>query len=335
MSTLARSAALAKYSGIAKGLGIDPVRMVGQAGLDQQCLLTPDLRVPEASLAHVLEASAKASQCATLGLLVGDAWRLSDFGVLSLLLQHQPTLRQAMTELKRYRHLLTDSVMVDVAEYRNVALLQVALVTERSHPGTQSMELAVGVLLSLCRFQLGAQWTPRGVHFSHAAPANVSTHQRVFGPALEFGSEFDGIVVSKDDLDRVKEASDPNMVRYAQSFIDMQPRGNERNIAHDVRRAVHILLPSGRSNIDQVSQSLGLHTRTLQRQLEQTGESFQALVNEVRREQAIRYLEGRAHSITQITQMLGFAETSAFSRWFSRQFNVSPSRWTSQMNQVQ
>jgi AraC-like DNA-binding protein len=87
------------------------------------------------------------------------------------------------------------------------------------------------------------------------------------------------------------------------------------------------LLPRGRSHIDQVSQSLGLSTRTLQRQLEQSAESFQGLINEVRREQAVRYLEGNIHSITQITQLLGFAETSAFSRWFSQQFSVPPSRW--------
>ena len=76
-----------------------------------------------------------------------------------------------------------------------------------------------------------------------------------------------------------------------------------------------------------MSQSLGLSTRTLQRQLAATGDNFQTLVNEVRREQATHYLEGRAHSMTQITELLGFAETSAFSRWFSQQFNVSPSRW--------
>jgi AraC-like DNA-binding protein len=155
----------------------------------------------------------------------------------------------------------------------------------------------------------------------------VQAHHRVFGHAIEFGSEFDGLVLGKDELDQLNPHSDPNMARYAQNFIDMQPRRSEPNMANDVRRALHVLLPRGRSNIDQVSQSLGLSTRTLQRQLAATGDNFQTLVNEVRREQATHYLEGRAHSMTQITELLGFAETSAFSRWFSQQFNVSPSRW--------
>jgi len=327
MNTLVRSVTLAKYSGVARGLGIDPVEMVRHVGLDRQCLFTPDMRVPEASWTQVLETSAKAAQCNTLGLMVGESWRLSDFGVLSLFLQHQPTLRQTLIELKRYRHLLSDSVMVDIAEYPYVSVLQLALVAHRAHPGRHRLELAMGALLSLCRFQLGAQWTPRRVHFSHEAPANVQAHQCLFGPSLEFGSEFDGIVLGKDELDRVNTSSSPDMARYAQNFIDLQPRSSERNVAHDVRRALHVLLPRGRSNLDQVSQSLGMSARTLQRQLEQMGENFQSLVNEIRRDQATRYLDGRLYSITQITQLLGFAETSAFSRWFSQQFDMPPSRW--------
>lgn len=206
-------------------------------------------------------------------------------------------------------------------------MLQLALVSGRSHPGRQRMELALGALLCLCRHPLGAQWQPRRVHFRHTAPAQVQAHQRVFGPAIEFGSEFDGLVLSPGELDQLNPHSDPSMARYAQNFIDLQPRSSEPHMANDVRRALHVLLPRGRSNIEQVSQSLGLSTRTLQRQLAATGDNFQALVNEVRREQAMHYLEGRAHSMTQITELLGFAETSAFSRWFSQQFNVSPSRW--------
>ena len=95
------------------------------------------------------------------------------------------------------------------------------------------MELAIGALMSLCRFQLGAQWMPRRVHFCHAAPADgVQAHHRVFGPALEFGSEFDGIVLGHDDLDRVNPACDPTMARYAQHFIDLQNKlGRAGNIA--------------------------------------------------------------------------------------------------------
>lgn len=326
MTPLVRSATFAKYSAVARGLGIDPVRMVSHAGLDRSCLVTPDMRVPEASLAQVLDASAKAASCASLGLMVGESWRLSDFGVISLLLQHQPTLRQALQELTHYRHLMSDSVVVDVTDFPSVSIVQLALVTGRAYPGRQPMELAMGALLSLCRHQLGPLWMPRSVHFSHAAPQSTQLHQRLFGAQLEFGSEFDGIVLAQGELDRVNALSDPLMAGYAKDFVDLQPR-RTRSVAHDVRRAVHVLLPRGRSSVDQVAQSLGLSARTLQRHMEQEGVNFQAVVNEVRRELAMRYLEGQVHSVSQIAELLGFAQTSVFSRWFSQQYGRPPSRW--------
>jgi len=327
MTIQVRSITLSKYSTIARGLGMDPVGMLRHVGLDPSCLLTPDLRVPEASLASLLDASSKTTHSSSLGLLMGETWRLSDFGVLSLLLQHQPTLRHTLSELQNYRHLLSDSVAIDITEYPQLTVLQCALVTGRSHPGRQPMELTVAALLSLCRHQLGQHWMPRRVHFVHAAPPHTGIHQRVFGANLEFGSDFDGLVLSKDELDRPNTLSDPNMARYARDLIDLQPRGESRQLSHAVHRAVHMLMPRGHHSIEQVGQQLGLSARTLQRQLGQEGANFQTLVNDVRREQALRLIDGRAHSITEVAQMVGFAETSAFSRWFSQQFGVPPSRW--------
>lgn len=326
MTIHVRSVSLAKYSAIARALGMDPVSMLRHVGLDPSCLLTPDLRIPEVSLANLLEASSKSGDSRSLGLLMGESWQLSDFGVLSLLLQHQPTLRQALAELKNYRHLLSDSVVIDITEHQQVAVVQCALVTGRTHPGRQPMELAVAALLSLCRHQLGAHWMPRRVHFAHAAPLSTVIHQRVFGPHLEFGSGFDGLVLGTEELDRHRALSDPNMARYARDFIDLQPRGQTQKVSHAVHRAVHLLLPRGQHTIEQVAQQLGLSTRTLQRQLAEEGANFQSLVNDVRREQAQRLIEGQAHSITEVAHLVGFAETSAFSRWFGQQFGVAPSR---------
>ena len=327
MTIQVRSVTLAKYSAIARGLGIDPVSMLRHVGLDPSCLLTSDLRIPEVSLANLLEASSQSGESRSLGLLMGESWRLSDFGVLSLLLQHQPTLRQALLEFKNYRHLMSDSVAVDVTEHQHVTIVQCALVTGRPQPGRQPIELAIAVLLSLCRHQLGQNWMPRRVHFVHAAPASTLVHQRVFGPRLEFGSSFDGIVLGQDELDRQNAMSDPHMARYARDFVDLQPRGKAPKVSHAVLRAVHLLMPRGQHTIEQVAQHLGVSTRTLQRQLAEEGANFQGLINGVRREQALRLIEGQIHSITEVAQRVGFAETSAFSRWFAQQFGVAPSRW--------
>ncbi len=225
MSTLIRSALLVKFSEIARTLSVDPERMIHHVGADRSCIVSPDLHVPEPWLARVLDATEQASSGAAVGLLMAESWRLSDFGPISLLLQHQPTLRHALGHLETYRHLLSESVLVHVEEADGIAIVRLQLITDRPVPGRQPVELSIGAMLCLMKSMLGGKWKPRSVHFSHGAPANLHVHRRLFGTNVEFGSECDGIILDRADLDRPNPLGDVNLARYAREFLDQHPHG--------------------------------------------------------------------------------------------------------------
>mgnify|MGYP001946743321 CR=1 FL=1 len=58
--------------------------------------------------------------------------------------------------------------------------------------------------------------------------------------------------------------------------------------------------------------------RTLQRRLAEEGTSFRTLLLEVRRELAERYISDPHMPLAEISYMLGFADSSSFSRAFKR-----------------
>jgi AraC-like DNA-binding protein len=327
MSTLIRSALLVKYADVARTLGVDPERMIQHVGADWSCVSSPDLHVPESWLADVIEFTEQKSSCPSVGLLMADAWRLSDFGPISLLLQHQPTLRHALGQLETYRHLISESLAVHIEEADDVAIVHLRLITERPNPGRQAVELTAGNFLCLARSILGGKGKPRSVHFSHSAPASLHVHHRVFGTRVEFGCDFDGVIFDRQDLDRPNPLSDVNLSRYAKEFLDQYSRGRQASTASNVRRALHLLLPMGRTGIEQVGQKLGVSPRTLQRRLELEGEGFSSLVNDVRSGLARRYLEDHRYPVAQVAMLLGFSEASTFSRWFTTQFGEAPRRW--------
>jgi len=294
-------------------------------------MVSPDLYVPRSWLSNALESTEKVTDCTSIGLLIAETWRLSDFGPVSLLLQHQPTLRHTLGQLETYRHLLSEAVAVSVEEIDDIAIVHQQLITEGQDPGRQPMELAVGALRCLVNLMLGGQWKPRSVHFSHPAPASLHVQHRLFGARVEFGSDFDGIILDRQDLDRPNPQADANLSRYAKEFLDQLPSGRQVSTAFNVRRAVRLLLPRGRSGIDHVGQNLGVSSRTLQRRLEQEGEEFSSLVNDVRRDLASRYLGDHRYSVSRVATLLGFSEGSTFSRWFSAQFGKPPTRWRSDL----
>jgi len=331
MAPFVRSASLSGYAPVARRIGLDPREMIRDEGLNPAFLSNPDLRIPVASVVRLLEASARKSGCDTVGLQMAESWRMSDFGAISLLLTHEQTLREALAAMIRYMHLLNDSIALSVEEAGRLVIVREELLDPVAARSRQGMELAVGVIFRMFRAHLGPRWKPIEVRFTHAAPAETSVHRRIFDTRVQFGQEFNGIVCAAADLDRANPSADPAMASYARGFMDSLAGRPGAPISQEVRRAILVLLPRGRATIEQIAHGLGVAPRTLQRQLEASGESFSELLDAVRAEVVMRHLENPAYSVTQVAQLLGYSFPSSFTRWFTGRFGMSPARWRARL----
>jgi AraC-like DNA-binding protein len=117
------------------------------------------------------------------------------------------------------------------------------------------------------------------------------------------------------------------MARYAERFLETLPVANDSSVLREVRRAVYLFLPMGRATIELVAQGVGLNVRTLQRQLEDAGSTFSDLLNEVRRDLALRYMQNENYPLGRVAELLGYAMPSSFTRWFTAQFGMAPAVW--------
>jgi AraC-like DNA-binding protein len=145
----------------------------------------------------------------------------------------------------------------------------------------------------------------------------------MFGPRISFNQEFNGIVCTQADLDTPNEFADPAMSRYAQKLLDFAPPAEDAYILDDVRRAILVLLPSGRCSIEQVGEQMGVMPRTIQRRLTERGHTFSCAMNDIRKQLALRYVLESRRSLAEIAELLGFTAASSFSRWYQNQFGCS------------
>jgi AraC-like DNA-binding protein len=93
-----------------------------------------------------------------------------------------------------------------------------------------------------------------------------------------------------------------------------------------VRAAVTRVLRTGPPTLASVARTLRASPRTVQRRLKEAGSSHRGVVDEVRRELAIRYLATPGLSITEIAFLLGFTDDSSFRRVYKRWTGRSPAR---------
>ena len=159
MTALVRAAALTNFAEVAQELGYDPVAALRKAGLRAQLIRQPDQLVEADRVARLLEEAARHTGCESFGLRIAARRQLSNFGPISLLLMHQPTLRQVLLTLIEHLHLLNERLAIQVEDVGRLVVLREELAVTAA--GRQSIELAIGVLYRMCGALLGERIHPR------------------------------------------------------------------------------------------------------------------------------------------------------------------------------
>ncbi len=325
MLKLVRSASLTNYLEVARSVGLDPNAMLASVGLSRRCLQNPDFKIPEDAVRQLLEVSAAAAGIDDFGLRLAERRALSNLGPLGLLVRDQLTVRKALEAWNQNRKVHTDSVSLRIEECGANAIISLILLVETPLPTRQVVELTIGVLCRTMRLFLGDGWKPR-VCFAHSAPLSGDTHQRVLGVKAEFNRDFNGIVCRSSDLDTPIPGADPAMARYAQQYVDSIAH-TDGTFSENVRELVGMMLSSGDCRMERIASHLSVDRKTVHRRLAEERTSFSAIVDAVRTEIVNRYIENRERPSRVVAEMLGFSDSSAFSRWFKRRFGYSVAAW--------
>ena len=317
-----RAAALTNYVSVCLAHGLDPWRMVHEAGLSSACLDDPNLRLPIDRVTRLLETSAERSGVQGFGLLMVEGRRLSNLGVLGLLTREEPTLRQALTSTRQYGKLHHASLVQRLEEANGIAISYEDLLTSELGYTRQGIEMLVAVVMRLIKVFLGAHWRARRVCFSHPAPADLAVHARVLGQLPEFDRDFNGIVCTSADLDTPIASADPVMSDFLRKQLQLDSLGRP-TVADEVRHMIMLLMPRGRCTAEQIAQLMGVNRRTLYRHLAAEGQGYADLLQAIRLELARRYVSERRRPLRDVAELLGFGELSSFSRWHRDSFGVT------------
>ncbi|MGH6623194.1 MAG: AraC family transcriptional regulator ligand-binding domain-containing protein [Burkholderiaceae bacterium] len=334
MTALLRSAALTNFPEVAAQCGLDARALVVEVGLPPRCLRDPDLMVPARKVAQLLEVAATQGNEPAFALRMVELRRLSNLGPLGLLVREEPTLRSSMEAVVRHIHVHNEALTVELETSSNLVVIRQVLLGEGGHSLRQASELALGVMFRVIAVFMGADWRPRLVCFAHRAPPSLAVHRRIFGDAVEFGHEFDGIVCNAADLDVPNPGADPVMAHYAKRLLGPSLSAKAKLSAR-VRQLVVVLLPRGHCRVEVVAQHLGIDRRTVARKLTVEQTSFSAIVNELRRDLFARYLEDSERSLTEVSALLGFSAPSALSRWHRQEYGVAARQRRSRRAELQ
>jgi len=323
-----RAATLTGYIEVARHVGLDPYALLRRFGISPNFLDDPENRHAAEPIVRLLEESAQASGCAAFGVLMAECRSFAQLGPLCLLLERLPTVRSVVRTLSDYRRHFNDVMNITLEEDGETSLITAELLPEYALP--QITDFTVARLHRNLAGASGGRWHPASLHLAHEKPADSAIYRRYFACRIEWGSSFNGFSCARSALDLPNPLADETKARHASQLLKMIELGpEEAPVGDQVRRAISLLLPSGRATMDHVATNLGLSPSALRRRLDREHRHFADLLGEVRRELAQRYLANSAHSITEISDLIGYTSISSFTRWFTSEFGMSPISWRS------
>lgn len=301
---------------------------LAELGIDAAVLSKPDIEIAESTYVDLWQAVANGEGDA-IALEIGSQTMLEDLGPMGHAIRCAPTVRQAMQTLSRFIPVYAQAKRINLLEQGEhmVVTYQVTdpSIVNRRHVN----EFAISCILSIIHAVTGRKLKPVRVDFEHAQPASTEAYQRLFDCPLAFSEPDNRLYFPLSLCDCEVPRSDISLYNALQPYLEhqLELRGEDELFQLTVRSALCNNLANATPSLKQLSEQLACSPRTLQRKLQKEGVEFTQLVDDVRREAAISYIQKTDYSITELALRLGYSESSAFSRAFRRWTGQTPQQF--------
>jgi AraC-like DNA-binding protein len=173
----------------------------------------------------------------------------------------------------------------------------------------------------------GQSLVPQHFWISHHRSGANSEMARFVGTKVEFGADRDEFALNLDARELPLTHADTYLndllLKYCEAAL-ADRRGDTSQLRTRVENAISSLLPHGRVLVEDVARNLGMSKRTLARRLSDEGLNFTEILQQLRRDLAVRYLDDRKLHVSKIAWLLGFPEVSAFTHAYKRWTGKTP-----------
>jgi len=322
---------VAALVGVLGRQGIGPAEVLRGTGLSEADLGDPEARVSYRQRIRQLQN--------VVELVPAGSWldwrdeiSISDYGLLGYAMMSSATLGKAVQIAVKYHKMAGAMFELIFVRDDNDAVLRLDHLLAGGLVGQYVVEDVFSGVTPLIRLLTGRPFSPKVIHFNHAQPAYVERYREQFDCPVEFNQKFSEYRFDASLLQQPLAEADANTARICEESC--RKLLNQMDIEEDmISRICHMLLstPGEFPRLDAIACRLSIGTRTLRRRLKSLGTSYQKILDDVKRELAIEYLQTTNLSIQEISDLLGYSEVTNFRRAFVKWAEMSPYQYRKQI----
>ena len=317
----------------ARRQGVLERALLSAAGIAPEALALE--RWPIDHITRLWRAAIRLTQDPGFGLKAGSSVSPASLNVVGFIVQSAPTLRHAVAAAQKYQTLISDGGRLQLLAAADCTWLIYHPRQGELAFSPQQIEAVLATVVSAAQWITQRPLQPRQVRFGHEPQGPLPGYRQVFGCKVEFNEAFSGLLIDNAVLDRPVPQANRQLARVHESLAAAQlgqlgqltpDEPLDQAVQRWIARHPGPTLPTR----EQAADALGLAPRTLARRLQALQATYAGLLDNARREVALRLVANTDRSFKDIAHELGFAELSPFYRAFARWSGSTPGAWRRQ-----
>ncbi|SEQ14125.1 AraC-type DNA-binding protein [Solimonas aquatica] len=267
-------------------------------------------------------------RCAGIFLRLGERVPALAHGCLGAAAMASRDLRQVLELLERYAPILLPGLRIHTELRGDELIVQVQTASGHADFDAAMVEATVGNLSRQLPKMIGCALPLRRVQLMRPPPAHAAMFEQYAGCPVSFGAVSNQLVFPASLLSTPVPSADPVNLRLLLDQCDeeMARLREQTSLGNRVRELIAFHLKDEPS-LERIARALHQSERTLRRRLREEGLSFRELLNQVRRDKALYYLEHTQARIGEIASELGYRDIACFRHAFKDLMGRSPRAW--------
>jgi AraC-like DNA-binding protein len=262
-----------------------------------------------------------------IGLHIGISVNNLLSGMVGFLIQSSKDLDQGFQMFTRYSRMVSPMVeyKYTLGEVATIEMEQNKMwVMKHPEPARHAMDFTFGAFLNTFSTLCGKRITPLKIE-SVYEKRDISEYRRLLGCEVFFNKEINRIVLKREDMLNPVLTSDQSLFGLFNAIVAEKHATLESNSVADNLKSLLFLQFKGRiPTIEEAAKAMNMTSRNLQHKLLQEKTSFRDIAGEVRKEIAFQLMKNPAIKISEISDILGYSDLSAFRKAFKTWTNTTP-----------
>ncbi|MFK7698669.1 AraC family transcriptional regulator [Pseudomonas caspiana] len=268
-----------------------------------------------------------------LGLLAYQKAHPGHLGVLGYAIMSSPTLGDAMTRMVEHHSMIgTGFCMFLDSSATTLRIAGLSADTQSDILPRAFVDAVAAITLGLLHWLTPSVLIrPVRAEFTYEKPRDTRQLEQLFGPDLRFSCVVNAMTFQRSDADFAVATFDPSLQQLHDNYLkrrqdELPTDSTVVKIKRAILQHLNQAKPIGMADI---AQTLGMSTHQLIRTLEKDEQSFQKLVDIVKKQHSHQLLMNTTLSLKQVSYNIGFKHPSAFNKACERWFGMSPGSYRS------